>query len=155
LEKKLRINENYVYELSKYKSISRTKELLMMILLFPFSILGMIHCGLPYILIKRFVEKSFRRRVFWGSVKLILGMVIIGIINIPAIFLFYYLVYPSYWLGFVYYGTIGLFGLSAYMWYRNLVRFKEKGIVRKANLSKIVEKRNELMEKINALIPVA
>lgn len=155
LEKKLRINENYVHELSEYKSISRMKELMMMIVLFPFAILGIIHCGLPYFLIKRFVEKSFRRRVFWGSVKLILGMVIIGIINIPVIFLFYHLIYPSYWLGFVYYGAIGLFGLAAYMWFRNFVRFKEKGIVKKANLSKIVEMRTQLLVKIKELVPVA
>jgi len=128
---------------------------MMMIVLFPFSILGIIHCGLPYFLIKRFVEKSFRRRVFWGSVKLILGMVVIGIINIPAIFLFYHFIYPSYWLGFIYYGAIGLFGLAAYMWYRNFVRFKEKGIVKKANLSKIVEMRTQLLVKIKELVPVA
>jgi len=152
LLRKLKIKENYVHELSENKKISRSKELLMLFLLAPLGILGLIHCGPVYFLVKRFVEKSFKRKVFWGSVKLIMGMIGMGLINIPVIFLFYHFIYPSYILGIVYYGLIGIFGLSAYMWWRNFVRFKEKGIVQKADLSKIVMMRKGLLEKINLQI---
>jgi hypothetical protein len=108
-----------------------------------------------YFILKKFIEKSFKRKVFWGSVKLLLGMIGFGLINIPAIFLFEAFIYPSYWLGFVYYAFIGLFGLAAYMWFINLKRFKEKGIVSKADLSKLIAKRNELLAKIKTEIPVA
>jgi hypothetical protein len=155
LLRKLRINENCVYELSLHHRITRIKELLMLILLAPTSILGELHCGIPYILVKRFVEKSFKRPVFWGSVKLLLGMISMGLLNIPVIFLIYDLIYPSFWVAFGYYLLIGVFGLSAYMWWRNFIRFKEKGLVRHTDLSKVLEKRSELIKRIHEQIPVA
>lgn len=155
LIKKMRIDENYLFEKSSTGKISRSNELLKLIVLFPFMLLGLIHCAPMYFVIKKFVEKSFKRKVFWGSVKLLLGMIGLGLINIPAIFLFEAYVYPSYWLGFLYYSLIGLFGLAAYMWFINFKRFKEKGIVAKADLSKFIAKRNELLEKIKTEVPVA
>ena len=41
-------------------------------ILLPFAILGILHAGIPYILVKKLVEKRFKRDVFWASVKLIL-----------------------------------------------------------------------------------
>lgn len=155
LIKKMRIDENYLYEKSATGTISRTSELVNLIFLLPFMLLGLIHCAPIYLLVKKFVEKSFKRKVFWGSVKLLLGMIGLGLINIPVIFLFEAFVYPSYWLSFAYYAMIGLFGLAAYMWFINFKRFKEKGLVSKADLSKFITKRNELLEKIKTQIPVA
>lgn len=152
---KLKVDENYIYELSLHHKIVRLKELLLMILLAPTAILGLIHCGIPYFLVKRFVEKSFKRRVFWGSVKLLLGMISMGLINIPVIFIIYYLIYPSFWVAFAYYWLIGIFGLSAYIWWRNFIRFKEKGIVRHIDLSNVLAQRTELIKKIQEQIPVA
>jgi len=71
------------------------------------------------------------------------------------IFLFEAFFYPSFWFGFLFYSFIGLFGLAAYMWFVNYKRFKEKGLVSKADLSKFIAKRNELLEKIKDEIPVA
>ena len=154
LLRKLRMNENYVFELSQHHTLNRTKEVILLVLLAPFALLGILHCGLPYILIKRFVEKSFKRRVFWGSVKLILGMIVMGLINIPIPFLFFNFVYPSYLLGFLYYVLIGLFGLAAYKWWKNFLQFREKGVVMKTDVTKIVAKRNALLEQIEATIPI-
>lgn len=155
LLRKMRINENYVHEVYIHHKLSRINELVKMILLFPFALLGFIHCAVPYLLVKRFTEKSFKRKVFWGSVKLLLGTFTIGFLNIPVIFLFHNLIYPSYWLGIAYFLSIGLFGLAAYVWYGNFVQFKEKGVVSKADLSKILSKRKDLIEKIHTLVPVA
>jgi hypothetical protein len=155
LQKKLKINENYIYELSEHKRITRFKELFMIFFLLPFAVLGVIHCGLPYYGVKKFVEGSFKRKVFWGSVKLLLGMISMGLLNIPFIFLFEAYVYPNFWMGFLYYSFIGLFGLAAYMWWRNFVRFREKGIVVKMDLTAVLQKRSELIKKIHQQIPVA
>jgi hypothetical protein len=155
LLKKLKIQENYVYELSRSKRHSRVKELLLMIILLPFAILGLVHCGLPYYGVKKFVEKSFKRKVFWGSVKLLLGMISMGLLNIPFIFLFKTYIYPSYVLGLIYYMLIGLFGLAAYIWRICFKRFQEKGVIAKTDLSKIIQKRNDLLQKIQQMIPVA
>ncbi|MCO5258544.1 MAG: 1-acyl-sn-glycerol-3-phosphate acyltransferase [Crocinitomicaceae bacterium] len=154
LQKKMRLDEKYFYEY-KTKNGSRLKEVLMMCLLTPFAILGLIHCGLPYYLVKRFVEKSFKRRVFWSSVKLLLAKISMGLLNIPFIFLFYHFVYPSYWLGFAYYASIGLFGLAAYMWFVNYKSFKIKGKMKALDIDKFWNKRENLVSKIKDLIPVA
>jgi len=154
LLEKLRLEEKYVYEYFT-KNGSRAKELLFMLTMWPFALLGLIHCGLPYYFSKRFVEKSFKRKVFWSSVKLLTGKITMGLLNIPVIFLFHKFVYPSYLLGFVYYACIGLFGLAAYMWVRNYKSFKIKGQMKKMDLSKIWSKRTELAKKIKDLIPVA
>lgn len=154
LLRKFRLEERYLYEFHEKKG-SRMKELLFLVTMWPFAILGLIHCGPWYFITKRFVEKTFKRRVFWGSVKLLMGKILMGLINIPVIFLFYKFVYPSYWLAFAYYLCIGLFGLAAYMWFRNLKSFKIKGAMKKVDIAKFWAKRTELAEKIKQLIPVA
>ena len=153
LLKRFRMDDNLIHW--KKKSGSKVYEIAMMILLFPFMLIGMIHCFLPYFFIKRWVEKSFRRKVFWGSVKAIAGMISIGLLNGPVIPLFYYFIYPSWWLAVAYYFSIGLTGLAAYMWFVNLKRFKVKSAVLKADTRKFERKREELKERINKLIPVA
>jgi hypothetical protein len=149
------INENYVFEVSEKKRLSRFNELVKLILLAPFAILGILHCAIPYLAVKKFVESSFKRKVFWGSVKLLLGMISMGILNIPFIFLFESYIYPSYLLGILYYTLIGLFGLAAYMWGINFKRFREKGTVKSADLTNMIEARKILLQKIQKSIPVS
>jgi len=152
---KLRVNENYVFHVQHNTKLARSKELLALLTLTPFAILGVLHCGLIYFVVKRFVEKTFKRRVFWGSVKLIVGMIAMGIVNIPVIFVFTNYIYPSYLLAFLYYSLIGLFGLAAYYWWRNFTVFKEKGVVQRMDLSGVIAKRKALLEQIHREIPVA
>ncbi len=155
LLKKRKIDENYVHEMGVTQKIKRGKELLLLLVLTPTALLGLLHCGIPYVWIKKFVQRSFKRRVFWGSVKLLLGMIVMGILNIPFIFIFYDLIYASYFLAFIYYTLIGLFGLSAYTWWQTFLRYKEKGYIRNIDLSDLVKKRTEILNKIHQLISVA
>ncbi|XOV66918.1 MAG: 1-acyl-sn-glycerol-3-phosphate acyltransferase [Fluviicola sp.] len=153
LLKRMRIKDKYVYWKQTHPKGERTKEVLMMIILFPFALLGLIHCGPWYLLIKRFVEKSFRRKVFWGSVKLVASKILMGLINLPVIWLFYYFVYPSWWLAIAYYLSIGLFGLAAYMWFRYLKYFKTKGAINKTKMDAFIKKRQDLVERLNQVLP--
>ncbi len=156
LLKKLKIKEEYIFEAQSKNKLDRTKELIYLISMFPFAILGMIHCYVPYILIKRFTEKSFKRRVFWSSVKMLLGKLSIAIFNIPMLFIFYHFIYPNNWLSFIYY-IIGIpvCGLIAYIYARKLTVFKTKGKLQKMDLSKFVDKRKMLLDQIHKLISVA
>ena len=155
LLKRFKLKEKYVFEFQTLKG-SRIKELSYMILMFPFAIIGLFHCFIPYILIKRFTEKTFKRRVFWGSVKMLLGKASIGLFNLPFIFIFYNFIYPSYLVAFAYYlFVIPSCGLIAYLYNRFLVDFRTKGIIQKMDISKIIEKRKALVEKIKHIIPVA
>jgi hypothetical protein len=150
---RFKLDERLIFWKINHPNGGRLKEVLLMILLFPTAILGVIHCAIPYILIKRFVKKAFRRKVFWGSVKLIFGMLAFGLLNIPFIFLFYYFGYPSWWLAFAYYAAIGLFGLSAYMWMVNFKDFKKKGVISKMDISKFISKREALVKNMQAAVP--
>ncbi len=154
LIKKMRIREKHLFEVAEKGKLSLSKEILQLLLLSPFALLGLLHAGIPYLLVKRFVEKKFKRKVFWGSVKLLLGKIAIGIINIPFIFVFYHLVYPSYLLAILYYCLIGLFGLAAYKWFKALFALKEKKALSKIDFSKFLDRRNNLIETIKQEIPV-
>ncbi len=84
------------------------------------------------------------------------GKASIGLFNLPFIFIFYNFIYPSYLLAFTYYlFVIPTCGLIAYLSNRYLVDFKSKGIIQKMDISKIIEKRKALLEKIKNIIPVA
>lgn len=151
LLKRMKLEDKYVYWKQTNPSGSRAKEIFWLIVLFPFTLLGLLHLGAVYYFVKRFAEKSFKRRVFWASVKMILGKIIGGLINIPVIFLFYHFVYESWALAFLYYALIGIFGLMAYVWFEHLKSFKTKGKVNKAALEKIIAKRKDLVEKVTTL----
>jgi hypothetical protein len=85
LQKKLKVDEKYFYQYMTNPSTA--KEWIFLLTMWPLMLLGMFHCGPWYFLIKRFVEKSFRRKVFHGSVKLLLGKIIMGLVNIPIVIL--------------------------------------------------------------------
>ena len=158
LQNKLKVDEKYFFPYMTKPSVA--KEWLFLITMFPFMLLGLFHCGLIYWGVKKFVEKSFKRRVFHGSVKLLFAKILMGFINIPIVYAMHHLLFKHLdvyhgWMAFVYYAAIGLFGLASYMWFRNLHALKEKLKYKKMNLKGLWEKRQSLYDKIKQLIPVA
>jgi glucan phosphoethanolaminetransferase (alkaline phosphatase superfamily) len=124
--------------------------ILKVLLLLPFALVGFIHCLIPYLLVKRFTEKSFKRPVFWGSVKMLVGMIVMGLVNIPVIFIVQSF-FGSYLIGFVYYVFIGLFGLSSYHFIQEITQLKSKLYARKSNLYSLKKERIELEKMIEAI----
>lgn len=153
LLKRFKLEERLLFWKIKHPNGSRLKEILTMVLLFPPAILGVLHLGIPYFLVKQFTERSFKRKVFYGSVKLILGKITMGLFNIPVIFLFHAYVYPSWAAAIGYYFLIGLFGLAAYVLVLNFKDFKKKGIINKTDVSKFVAKREALMTRLKSVLP--
>lgn len=101
-QKKEKVNENWVYQFEKSKNKNFAFRFLYLIFLFPVFLVGLIHNLIPYLLVKFFVEKTFKRDVFWSGVKLLLGAPIFTLYNLPAIWLFHHYVYESYLLGIAY-----------------------------------------------------
>jgi Acyltransferase len=143
-----KMEDRDVIEYIEKGKFSRTNNLLRMLALSPFALLGFIHCWPIYVIVKKFVEKSFKRKVFYGSVKLLLGMIGFGLINIPVVFLFYYFVYPSWWLAIFYYSLIGLFFLAMIMFNGAWFIWKRKGKIKENELKKMAEERLVLQELI-------
>jgi hypothetical protein len=147
----LQLRDEFVYQKSIGR-LDRSSEILKLIILFPFMILGILHLGLFYFGIKRYVEKSFKRRVFWGSTKMVIGMFAMGLFNLPMIWIFKAYIVDSWSLGILYYFCIGLFGLAAYEWFDSLKQFNAKGKILHTAPQQLIETRKELKKRIEALV---
>ena len=143
-----KIEDSDVIEFQEKGRFSRSNNLLKMILLSTMAFLGLIHCWPIYKLVKSFVEKSFKREVFYGSVKLLLGTIGMGVINIPTIFLFYYFIYPSWWLAFLYYCLIGVFFLAMILFNGSFIVWKRKGGIKLEDLKDLSAERTALSQEI-------
>jgi hypothetical protein len=156
LEKRMKIQDRFVHAAQHGQSISRTKELILLLTMWPLALVGWFHGLIPYILAKKITEKIMRRKVFWGSVKMMLGKLLGSIYNIPIVMALTHYLLPHWSLGVVYFlfiaPTLWRIAYAYQNWY---LEFRLKGKMKQADLSKFVEKRKQLVEKIDALIPVA
>ncbi len=153
--KKQKIKDSYLRKIEEKES--NLLPWISLILLFPLMLLGAIHCYLPYKLIKNFTEKSFKRAVFWSSVKMMLGAVAIGLFNIPLVLLlnhfvfiplFYDLKTINLFIPWIYYFTIPIFGVIAYRWFKTAQDLSAMAKLRKSsNLASLLEERRALIEK--------
>lgn len=150
--KSKKIEENWVYRFSKNKSKNWTREKIFFWLSAPILLLGVVHNYLPYLIVKRFVEKTFRRDVFWSGVKLLLGAALGTIYNLPFIFLFHAFIFPSYWLAIAYFLTVpaltGIFTYTQMNQYKDLRQFSKAN---EADLAKYTSERTALLERIQHL----
>lgn len=153
LLKRMKLEEKFVYELTSKKKLSTTNELLLLIISAIFVPLGLIHFFIPYIFVKRFAEKTFKRRVFWSSIKMMMGAAVLTLFNIPLIILLQKLLFHNVLISWIYFLILPIVGVITYSWFRKLKDFKSKKVLQKLDLSSFVKKRNELLEKISDLIP--
>lgn len=154
-QKKLGITENDFYNVSS-NSWSKSSDLWFLVGLFPFMVIGLVHNYIPYIFIKRFVEKSFKRKVFWGSVKMMLGVVAVGLFNIILLLVGYHLIYPSWTIWLLNYFVIApLSGVIAYQWFRRLKSYKNRKQISQRDLGNLGVERAQIIKDIEMIIPVA
>lgn len=159
--KKQKIKDSYLRKIEEKKS--NLLPWISLILLFPLMLLGAIHCYLPYKLIKNFTEKSFKRAVFWSSVKMMLGAVAIGLFNIPLVLLLNHFVFiPLFFdlktinlfIPWIYYFTIPIFGVIAYRWFQTAQDLTAMARLRKSsNLASLLAERRALIEKTGDIRP--
>lgn len=155
LQKRMKIQDRFVLAKDHPEFKNRTKELLMILFAWPLAILGMIHGFIPYIVVKKFTEKSFKRKVFWGSVKMMLGKLLGTIYNIPIICVVTHYFLPFWWLGILYYFLVPAVCWVAWRYVVAISEFRIKGAMDKIDVSKFATRRAELMQRIQELIPVA
>lgn len=136
----------------------RFKLLLNSLLYLPFAFFGLVHAALPIFLIKRWVEKKFKRRVFWGSTKMVMAFLIVPLVNIPIFF-----VVPGFlpfsplinWaITVIYYMLIGVFAQCYLIVQRNLRQFFQHRRLNRLELSLLNQQHARLQHDIQTLIPV-
>ncbi len=133
-----------------------TERILYIVLLFPFILLGLIHAGIPYFVIKSWVEKKFKRPVFWSSTKMVAAIFSVLFLNLPLLF-----IVPQ-WLPFncalnltvvvVYFLCIGLFAgiaLAAKSHIEKMVRMRK---VSKLDLEYLHQEHADLLKKIQDVL---
>lgn len=156
LEKRMQIQDRFVFESASSKTVSRSKELILLATAWPIAILGAIQGFIPYFLAKKLTEKIMKRKVFWGSVKMLLGKVFGTIYSLPIVIWLTKNYFPHWSFGLIYF----LF-VAPVLWkisYDYGTWFKEyllKGKMKRADLSKFVTKRQQLVQQIDELVPVA
>lgn len=145
------INEDWVHNYSQRKSKSQISKYLIFIVLLPVTLLGIVHQLIPYLIIKRFVEKTFRRPVFWSGVKLLLGATLSFIYNFASIFLFYNLIYPSYWLAVIYFIFVPVVtGVIAYNQIKGLLDALKYEKVNEKLMIELADDRTKCLEALKA-----
>ena len=105
-----------------------------------------------YFAIKSYVEKNFARPVFWGSTKLVMIMLILGLLNLSFFFLL-----PSHIgvLGtIVYFLFIPFAGFTAYKFMTFMHALLKSKKIKKMDVSDLLEVRSSLVKKIKEITPV-
>lgn len=129
---------------------SKVKDLLLL----PIVGLGLIHNYLPYRFVRNFVEKSFKRRVFWGSVKMTMGTLLIGLYNIVLLVIINHFVFYNSWLWTAYFFIVPpLTGIYTFNFFQRKKKEKELLTIQSKDIGELIEKRNTLREKIKQLFP--
>ncbi|MEZ5007301.1 MAG: 1-acyl-sn-glycerol-3-phosphate acyltransferase [Chitinophagales bacterium] len=145
-----KVENKHIFSLAKNGKISSSKNIAFLLMAWPFAILGIVLMGIPYWITKWFVERTFKRKVFWLSVKMAIGMLIGGVFNIGIAALLYRFVYPNIWITLLYYFTVPAISfLIAYQYRMEYFEWRQKQKVKQFDLSNLVEKRNELEKQIN------
>ena len=153
--KDLGISEKEQYALEKDRMSYRN--VLKLAFLFPFAFLGLLHFGFIHFFVKRWVEKAFKRKVFWGSTKLAVGLYALMLLNIPltllvGCFLPHDLSYKWVILG-LYYLSIGFFAFAYLKIYDFVTQRIRRAELRKINRDEIKKDYLRIQEKMLRIIP--
>ena len=154
LLEKEKISESMIHERVATGKLSTRFELLKLLLFLPIIPIGLIQFFLPYIYVKRFAEKKFKRAVFWSSIKMFLGMILMGLWNIPLVWMLNHFLIHSWLIALIYYFISPVIGMITYEWFRILKTYKQKKACMNDDHSEVMKMRNELIERIDRLIPL-
>jgi hypothetical protein len=155
LEKRMKVQDRFVVAKHQPELVSTVKNWGYLLLMWPFAIAGFIHGFIPYFISKKVTEKIMRRKVFWGSVKMMMAKILGSIYNIPIIILVTKWYLPHWSLGVLYYFLIPVLWRLSYEYAQQFKEIRIKRKMKSVDLSKFVEKRADLAERIQRLIPVA
>ncbi|MFA5574564.1 MAG: 1-acyl-sn-glycerol-3-phosphate acyltransferase [Brumimicrobium sp.] len=155
MQEEVQIEETPFYNLVKNKRY-KWRDILYLVLLAPLAMFSHIFTFIPVRFIKNFVEKSFKRSVFWGSVKMLLGAAAVGVYNLILLAIVSWLTGLSYLMLLV----IGLIVVPVNFvllrnWQRRFKLHRQMNRLSKENHGKIAHEREIIEAEIKRLIPVS
>jgi glycerol-3-phosphate O-acyltransferase/dihydroxyacetone phosphate acyltransferase len=128
----LGIKDQWVLNYAAGKKTHFAIRLIALMVGLPLFIIGCFHHLIPYLFLKRFTEKTFKRRVFWSGIKLTLGYLVLAAFNIAlCLFVNAYFDIIATWILWLYIiFIVPLIGLFTYQYaiyakhYFKLLRIK-------------------------------
>ena len=152
----LNVTEQERY-LSKSNAWNVSWKFMRFVCLFPFFLLGAVHAGPTYLLIKRWVETKFKRPVFWGSTKKVTSIFASFFINIPLLFVLPCVLPWSVELNWTfsisYFLCVGLFAQAFLLGLRDLATINRYRKVNSLDLSGLHRSHEELIAEIHHALP--
>lgn len=118
---------------------------------FPFYLLGLLHCALPYFWVKRFAEKTFKRPVFWSGAKMGMLLVLLPVWNLILLFIAAQFIKLPFLIWLVYFLFLNF---VAHGFHRFITACRQRTRLKSLsaqNLDQFVEQRNELVEQLEQL----
>lgn len=155
LLKRMKMQDRFVRAKQQPELMNRTKEFLILLFAWPVALIGFVHGFIPYLLAKKMTEKMFRRKVFWGSVKMMLGKLFGTIYNIPVIWVITHFFFPYWWMGFIYFWIVPALCQVTWIYVKAFQEFRIKGAMKTLDVSKFEGRRAELLQRIEKLVEVA
>ena len=138
----MKVEDKYVLQASKKEKVNPTQDLAWLLLFWPLALFGAINAFIPYILAKKITEKIMRRKVFWGSVKMMLGKLFGLLFVIPIACILFAYITPPTWPSYVYYLLVVAYVLIvpefwrlSYEYGRIFKQWQVKRVIAKTDLS--------------------
>ncbi|MFM8596311.1 MAG: 1-acyl-sn-glycerol-3-phosphate acyltransferase [Flavobacteriales bacterium] len=147
-EQKLTEAELYWFGLQKNWKLN---QFLKLILWLPFFVLGLLHVALPYVWVKRFVEKKLKRPVFWSGAKMGMLLVILPLWNIILLTIagqFIHLCW-LYWL--FYFLSLNLVAHGFHRFITTWKIWRKSGRFSAQKFNNIVNQREELLKHLKEI----
>ncbi len=80
------MKDNWIKKYNDTNSVHDWYSIPLLIIGLPLFLLGTIQHILPYLFVKKFTEKTFKRAVFWSGIKMLLGYVVFALFAIALVF---------------------------------------------------------------------
>ena len=125
--------------------------LLKLFIQLPFFLIGLVHFSLPHLFVKRFVERTFKRKVFWSSSKMGMLLVLLPIWNL-LLFLVAssFISLPSYiWI--LFFLALNPVALGYYLFIKNTTLLVKSLRYNAQSLQLIVEHRQAVLAQLEKL----
>lgn len=154
LEKK-NVSEELLFWKKENPAGSRTKEILYLIFMTPLAFIGAIHAGWQYLWVKKFTEKTMKRPVFWSSVKMFLGVILIAFSNMALLAILYNVLdlgISGWWYWLYFFVVIGITAPIFYDWLTTLKRYKEKGRINELDLTELISERDVIEKDVDEFL---
>ena len=149
-----KVEENDVFEFGLKGKLDVTRHYLYNVFMAPIALLGLIHGWISWFVLKPKIEKAFKRKVFWSSVKMVASLFVSGLYNLLLLIPFYFFVYPSIIAGLLY---LVLFAGSSFVvfhkWIENNREIKRKSKIAPQVLSDLAKQRKELIQVLERSLP--